>query len=124
MLQDQEEVPELKPWERAPVSGYYQLIMTSELRPGRRTHRGKLVFAPAPRAAPNYQVALDGTEAGAARKKTARENGKSYLSVKLDLPFLAGSFNCAFMAQENGRFLVWGSDRLPRRGVRNENWPW
>jgi hypothetical protein len=41
-------------------------------------HRGKLVFTPAPRAAP-----------------TARESGKACLSVKLDPPFLAVPINCA-----------------------------
>jgi uncharacterized protein (DUF736 family) len=64
------------------------------------THRGKLEFAPAPRGA-DYQVTLDGTEVGAAWKKTARESGKAYLSVKLDSPFLPAPVNCALMARTN-----------------------
>jgi uncharacterized protein (DUF736 family) len=64
------------------------------------THRGKLVFTPAPRGA-DYLVTLDGTEVGAAWKKTARESGKAYLSVKLDSPFLPAPVNCALMARTN-----------------------
>lgn len=74
------------------------------------THRGKLVFAPAPKGA-DYHVTLDGIEVGAAWKKTARESGKAYLSVKLDLPFLPAPVNCALMAQDDGsHILVWSRD--------------
>jgi uncharacterized protein (DUF736 family) len=74
------------------------------------THRGKLVFTLADKGA-DYQVKLDGTEVGAAWKKTARESGKAYLSVKLDSPFLPKPVNCALMAQDDGsHILVWNRD--------------
>jgi uncharacterized protein (DUF736 family) len=74
------------------------------------THRGKLVFTPA-QGGVDYRVTLDGAEVGAAWKKTARESGKAYLSVKLDSPFLPAPVNCALMAQEDGSYiLVWSRD--------------
>ena len=60
-----------------------------------------LLLTGAPRGT-DYQVTLDGTEVGAAWKKTARESGKAYLSVKRVSPFLAVPINCAVMAQEDG----------------------
>ena len=74
------------------------------------THRGKLVFAPA-EGGVDYRVTLDGADVGAAWKKTARESGKAYLSVKLDSPFLPAPVNCALMAQDDGvHILVWSRD--------------
>jgi len=74
------------------------------------THRAKLVFEPKDKGA-DYQVTLDGIEVGAAWKKTGRESGKAYLSVKLDSPFLPAPVNCALMAQEDGgHILVWSRD--------------
>ena len=74
------------------------------------THRGELVFEPKTKGA-DYQVTLDGTEVGAAWKKTGRESGKAYLSVKLDSPFLPAPVNCALMAQSDGsHILVWSRD--------------
>ena len=74
------------------------------------TARGTLVFEPKTKGA-DYQVTLDGTEVGAAWKKTGRESGKAYLSVKLDSPFLPAPVNCALMAQEDGsHILVWSRD--------------
>jgi len=74
------------------------------------THRGKLVFAPA-EGGVDYRVTLDGIEVGAAWKKTARESGKAYLSVKLDSPFLPKAVHAALMAQEDGsHILVWNRD--------------
>jgi hypothetical protein len=66
----------------------------------------------------DYQVRLDGTEVGAAWKKTARESGKAYLSVKRVSPFLAVPINCAFDGA-GGRQLscLWGSDK------RKQDWP-
>ena len=78
------------------------------------THRGTLVFGPKAKGA-DYQITLDGIEVGAAWKKTGRESGKAYLSVKLDSPFLPAPVNCALMAQDNGNhILVWTrEDRKP-----------
>jgi uncharacterized protein (DUF736 family) len=74
------------------------------------THRGKLVFTPASKGA-DYQVTLDGIEVGAAWKKTGKESGKAYLSVKLDSPFLPKPVNCALMPQDDGsQILVWSRD--------------
>jgi uncharacterized protein (DUF736 family) len=74
------------------------------------THRGKLTFTPASKGA-DYQVTLDGIEVGAAWKKTARESGTAYLSVKLDSPFLPKPVNCALMPQDDGsHILVWSRD--------------
>jgi uncharacterized protein (DUF736 family) len=74
------------------------------------THQGTLVFEPKTKGA-DYQITLDGIEVGAAWKKTGRESGKAYLSVKLDSPFLPAPVNCALMAQDNGtHILVWTRD--------------
>jgi uncharacterized protein (DUF736 family) len=74
------------------------------------THRGKLTFTPASKGA-DYQVTLDGIEVGAAWKKTGKESGKPYLSVKLDSPFLPEPVNCALMPQNDGsHILVWNRD--------------
>jgi uncharacterized protein (DUF736 family) len=74
------------------------------------THRGKLTFIPASKGA-DYQITLDGIEVGAAWKKTGRESGKAYLSVKLDSPFLPTPVNCALMPQDDGsHILVWSRD--------------
>ena len=74
------------------------------------THRGKLIFTPASKGA-DYQVTLDGIEVGAAWKKTGKESGKAYLSVKLDSPFLPTPVNCALMPQDDGsHILVWSRD--------------
>jgi len=73
-------------------------------------HRAKLTFTPAEKGA-DYKVTLDGIEVAAAWKKTGRESGKAYLSVKLDSPFLPAPVNCALMAQDDdSRFLVWNRD--------------
>jgi uncharacterized protein (DUF736 family) len=74
------------------------------------TNRGKLTFTPASKGA-DYQVTMDGIEVGAAWKKTARESGNAYLSVKLDSPFLSKPVNCALMPQDDGsHILVWNRD--------------
>jgi uncharacterized protein (DUF736 family) len=74
------------------------------------TQRGKLVFTPAAKGI-DYQITLDGNEVGAAWKKTARDSGKAYLSVKLECPFLPAPVNCALMPQEDGsHILVWNRD--------------
>ena len=60
-----------------------------------------------PRAAP----VLEHLTPGAAWKKTAREGGTAYLSVKLDSPFLPKPVNCVLMPQDDGsHILVWSRD--------------
>ena len=74
------------------------------------THRGKVEFEPLARGA-DFQVTLDGAEVGAAWKKTGRESGKSYLSVKLDSPFLPAPVNCALTTREDdSHILVWSRE--------------
>lgn len=69
-----------------------------------------LTFEPAPKGA-DYKVTMDGAEVGAAWKRTGKESGKAYLSVKLDSPFLPAAVNCALMAQDDGGYiLVWSRD--------------
>jgi len=80
------------------------------------THRAQLALTAAERGA-DYQVTLDGIEVDAAWKKTARDTGKAYLSVKLDSPFLPAPVNCALMAGKDGsHILVWNrEDRKPEK---------
>ena len=59
-----------------------------------------LKFEPAERGA-HYQITLDGIEVGAAWKKTARDTGKTYLSVRLDSPFLPAPANGALIEQDD-----------------------
>jgi uncharacterized protein (DUF736 family) len=84
------------------------------------THHAPLTFTPA--AGADYAVMSDGTEVGAAWKRTGRETGKPYLSVKLDSPFLPGPVNCALLARDGGVYvLVWNRDERksePRPAVR------
>ncbi len=75
------------------------------------THKQALKFEPAERGA-DYQVTLEGVEVGAAWKKTAKDTGKAYLSVKLDSPFLAAPVNGALIEQEDdAHILVWNRDQ-------------
>jgi uncharacterized protein (DUF736 family) len=51
-----------------------------------------------------------GTEAGAAWKKTSKEGGKPYISVKFDSPVLSKPFNAAMFPgrdQDGTYVLVW-----------------
>lgn len=77
--------------------------------------RIKLTFEPNSKGA-DYTVMTDSSvEVGAAWKKTAKESGKAYISVRLDSPFLAKPINAAlFPAKEAERHvLVW--DRPERK---------
>ena len=74
------------------------------------TQSQTLTFEPAPKGA-DYRVTIGGVEVGAAWKRTGKESGKAYLSVKLDSPFLPAPVNCALMAQDDGsHILVWNRD--------------
>ena len=73
------------------------------------THSQALTFEPAEKGV-DFRVKLGTVEVGAAWKKTARESGKAYLSVKLDSPFLPAPVNCALMEQDDGYILVWTRD--------------
>jgi uncharacterized protein (DUF736 family) len=74
------------------------------------TQSQTLTFEPAPKGA-DYRVTIGGVEVGAAWKRTGKESGKAYLSVKLDSPFLPGPVNRALMAQDDGsHILVWNRD--------------
>ena len=70
-----------------------------------------LKLEPAERGA-DYEVAMDGFPVGAAWKKTAKDTGKAYLSVKLDSPFLPAAVNGALLEQDDGtHILVWNRDQ-------------
>jgi uncharacterized protein (DUF736 family) len=71
--------------------------------------RLKLTFEPNSKGADYTVVTETGCEAGAAWKKTSREAGKAYISVRFDSPFLPTSLNAAmFPAKEAGHhILVW-----------------
>jgi uncharacterized protein (DUF736 family) len=74
------------------------------------THKETLTFEPAPKGA-DFKVTIGGVEVGAAWKRTGKESGKAYLSVKLDSPFLPAAVNCALMTQDDGgHILVWSRD--------------
>ncbi len=71
--------------------------------------RIKLTFEPNDKGA-DYRVLTDtGCEVGAAWNKTAEKTGKSYISARLDSPFLPKPVNVAlFPAKEAGKHvLVW-----------------
>lgn len=75
------------------------------------TLKQALKLEPAERGA-DYQVTADGFEVGAAWKKTAKDSGKAYLSVRLDSPFLAAPINGALIEQEGGtHILVWNREQ-------------
>lgn len=74
------------------------------------THRAKLVFEARSKGA-DYAITLNHIEVGAAWKRTSKEKGTEYLSVKLDSPFLPAPVNGALMPQEDGsHILVWNRE--------------
>jgi uncharacterized protein (DUF736 family) len=66
-----------------------------------------LTFVPQTKGAA-YQIVTDqGCEVGAGWNKTS-SGGKSFVSVKLDSPFLLAPINCALFSRDNNEFvLVW-----------------
>lgn len=60
-------------------------------------------------SAPDYRVFAGSVEIGAAWKKTARETGRDYLSVKLDDPSFAAPIYASLVEiEEGGTFnLIW-----------------
>jgi uncharacterized protein (DUF736 family) len=61
---------------------------------------------------PDYLVEIEtGAELGAAWKRMSSE-GKPYLEVKLDSPFLAQPANCTLIERDREHVLVWGRYRL------------
>jgi uncharacterized protein (DUF736 family) len=78
--------------------------------------RVKLTFEPNSKGADYTVITTENhVEVGAAWKKTAKESGKAYISVRLDSPFLAKPINVAlFPAKEpEHHVLVW--DRPERK---------
>jgi uncharacterized protein (DUF736 family) len=73
--------------------------------------RVNLTFQPNDKGA-DYTVIFSetGTEAGAAWKKTSKEGGKQYISVRFDSPVLSKAFNAAMFPgrdQDGTYVLVW-----------------
>jgi len=77
--------------------------------------RTPLSFEPNTKGADYTVMTETGCEVGAAWKKTSKEGGKPFISVRLDSPFLPKPVNAAlFPAKEAGRHvLVW--DRPERK---------
>ena len=59
--------------------------------------------------APDYRIFAGSTEFGAAWKKTARETGREYLSVKLDDPSFPAPIYASLVEAEDGsgHNLIW-----------------
>jgi uncharacterized protein (DUF736 family) len=60
--------------------------------------------------APDYRIFANGTEFGAAWRKTSREN-RDYLSVKLDDPSFPAPIYANLVDAEEGYSLVWSRNR-------------
>jgi uncharacterized protein (DUF736 family) len=60
-------------------------------------------------SAPDFRIFLEGLEAGAAWRKTARESGRDYWSVKLDDPAFAAPLYASLVETEDGNTfnLLW-----------------
>ena len=60
-------------------------------------------------AAPDYRIFAGAVEIGAAWRKTARETGRDYLSVKLDDPIFAAPIYASLVEAEDGQSysLIW-----------------
>ena len=58
---------------------------------------------------PDYRIFAGATEFGAAWKKTARETGREYLSVKLDDPSFPAPIHASLVEDEGGEAhnLIW-----------------
>ena len=58
---------------------------------------------------PAYRIVAAATEFGAAWKKTSRETGREYLSVKLDDPSFPAPIYASLVADEEGggHSLIW-----------------
>ncbi len=73
----------------------------------------KLRFVPEAKdkeAAPDYRLLAGSTELGVAWRKTARETGREYLSVKLDDPAFPAPVHARLVeveGEEDGFALIW-----------------
>lgn len=62
--------------------------------------------------APDYRIFAAGTEFGAAWKKTSRDTGRDYLSVKLDDPSFPAPIYANLVDADDGYSLVWSRNRM------------
>ncbi|WP_374469624.1 DUF736 domain-containing protein [Phenylobacterium sp.] len=60
---------------------------------------------------PDFRIFANGTEFGAAWKKTARDTNRDYLSVKLDDPSFPAPIYANLVDAEEGYALVWSRSR-------------
>ncbi|MCR5876655.1 DUF736 domain-containing protein [Phenylobacterium sp. J426] len=62
--------------------------------------------------APDFRILANGTEFGAAWKKTARDTNRDYLSVKLDDPSFPAPIYANLVDADDGYALVWSRSRM------------
>ena len=78
------------------------LTLTAKLQFASETNKSK-------DSAPDYRVFLANLEVGAAWKRTAKESGRDYWSVKLDDPAFAAPLYASLVEAEDGKSfnLLW-----------------
>ena len=78
------------------------LTLTAKLQFAAETNKSK-------DNAPDYRVYLGNIEVGAAWKRTAKESGRDYWSVKLDDPAFAAPLYASLVKAEDGKSfnLLW-----------------
>lgn len=78
------------------------LTLTTKLQFAAETNKSK-------DSAPDYRVFLGTLEVGAAWKRTAKESGRDYWSVKLDDPAFAAPLYASLVEAEDGKSfnLLW-----------------
>lgn len=86
--------------ENGRITGDIEALLVGRLR---------VTFVPNGKGADYSILTETGCEVGAAWNKTAKESGKTYISARLDSPFLPKPVNAAlFQAKEAGKhILVW-----------------
>ena len=71
------------------------------------THRQTLKFEPLTEKKVDYVITAEGVEVGAGWKRTARETGRVFYSVRLDDPSFPAPIYASLVEVENGYALIW-----------------
>ena len=77
-------------------------VRQAELRPVEKASKN----------APDFRIFANGTEFGAAWKKTSRDTNRDYISVKLDDHSLPGPIYANLVDADDGYSLVWSRNRM------------